>query len=106
MIGIGLDGRQSACQAKVRHTLSMYLPDERRKEPRLPVDCHVEYRMIGKLPMIPGEGIVSDLSEGGSCIRGSQVVAQGNRVDVLIQQEAGGPSTLLRDSRVAWVKDE
>ena len=84
----------------------MYLPDERRKEPRLPVDCRVEYRIIGKLPIIAGEGIVSDQSEGGCCIRGSHVVALGNRVDVLIQHEAGGQSTLLSDCRVAWVTDE
>jgi c-di-GMP-binding flagellar brake protein YcgR len=84
----------------------VYLPDERRKEPRLQVECHVEYRVVGKLPIIAGEALAVDLSEGGCCIRGAHSVAPGDRVDVHIQDEAEGQSTVLSGCRVAWVKDE
>lgn len=84
----------------------MYIPNERRQDLRLAIDCHVEYRTAGTLPMITGHGTVLDLSEGGCRIRGLYSMAQGLSIELLMKCEEGTQSTVMNNCRVAWVKGE
>jgi PilZ domain len=78
---------------------------ERRNKDRLAVNMPVAYRTVDQVPNIAGQGTITDLSENGCCIRGTDTLGRGVRIELVVYDEEDETKpTVMRDCIVRWAR--
>ena len=85
------------------NTPALINPDDRRRIMRVPAQFGLMYSGMDSGHMLIGDGMVTNLSEGGTGICGNRLVKPGMELALFVDLPGAEDPVCLSEGRVSWV---